>query len=156
LFAILVSASLSAPIYDYSNVITTYENGLFSYSSKFVRPNRNRSDYYYHAIRVRIFTRGSYSFTSSSLIDTYGSFHHFAVDPTNPYESLITFDDDSGGGRQFRISLDLQSEKTYILLVTTFAPNVTGWFKITAVGPASVNLTYNHFFIILLTAATSK
>jgi hypothetical protein len=97
-----------------------------------------------------------YSFTSNSSIDTYGSFHHSAVDRTNPWESLITFDDNSGGDQQFRISLGLQSKKAYILFVTTFAPNVTGWFTITAVGPASVALTYNNIFFIRLTTTTSK
>jgi len=69
---------------------------------------------------------------------------------------LITFDDDSGGDQQFRISLVLKSKKHYILLVTTFAPNVTGWFTITAVGPAPVGLTYNDLFIMLLKTTTSK
>jgi hypothetical protein len=114
------------------------------------------SDYHYHAIAVQVFKTGPYSFISSTQIDTYGCFYNSFVDPTNPYRSLVTFDDDSGGNQQFQISLGLESRKTYVLMVTTYAPNVTGLFTITAVGPASVGLRQNDLFILWLTTTTSE
>jgi len=151
-FTVLVSASISGD----SNVITDYKHGLLSYSSTFVRPHSNMSDYHYQAIAVDISKTGPYSFISSSQIDTYGCFYNYAVDPTDPYRSLVTFDNDSGGNQQFKISLGLESGKTYVLIVTTFAPNVTGFFTITAVGPASVDLRQNDLFILWLTTTTSE
>jgi len=113
------------------------------------------SDYHYHAIAVQVFKTGPYSFISSSQIDTYGCFYNYAVDPTDPYRSLVTFDNDSGGNQQFKISLGLESGKTYVLIVTTFAPNVTGFFTITAVGPASVDLGQNDLSILWSTTSES-
>ncbi|CAF1331491.1 unnamed protein product [Adineta ricciae] len=92
----------------------------------FVRPNGDTNQlYYYHAISVRIFMTGVYTFTSKSEIDTYGSLHNDAVDLSNPSKSMIVYDDDSGDGSQFRISRDLQSVE----------------------GPASVILTENFHLI---------
>ncbi|CAF1512007.1 unnamed protein product [Adineta ricciae] len=118
-----------------SNVRTTteYMYELFSFSPTFVRPNGDTNQlYYYHAISVRIFMTGVYTFTSKSEIDTYGSLHNDAVDLSNPSKSMIVYDDDSGDGSQFRISRDLQSVE----------------------GPASVILTENFHLISESTTPT--
>jgi hypothetical protein len=74
-------------------------------------------------------------------MDTYGYFYNVYFDPFDPSQSLITYDDDSGDNRQFKISLNLQSGSRYILVVTTFSGGVTGRFSIRATGPASVGFT---------------
>lgn len=77
---------------------------------------------------------GTYTLTSSSSIDTYGCVYYTFFDPLNPYDSLLTCDDESGGYGQFRINRYLQSETIYLLLVTTHSSNCTGSFVITGSG----------------------
>ncbi len=90
---------------------------------------------------MTIYTTATYNFTSSSSMDTYGCFYNVPFDPSYPFQSLITSDDDSAGSQQFKISRSLQSGRTYVLIVTTYSDRVRGSFSITAVGPASVGLT---------------
>ncbi|CAF4259895.1 unnamed protein product, partial [Adineta steineri] len=139
-----------------AHVTTKYTNGLYSYSSTFVRPNGYTKNYYFHAIKVRIFTTGLYSFTSNSTFDTYGSVHHYPVELTNPSKSMIAYNDDSGGGGlQFQINLTLQSDKTYVLLVTTYSSNVTGLFTIIVEGPTNVELIQNDYFVLESSTTTT-
>jgi hypothetical protein len=109
----------------------------------FTRPypdNYGSNYYYYQAIQVTVHTGGTYSFTSSSSIDTYGCFYDDSFDPSNPSRNLITCNDDSAGSRQFQIKVTLQSGRSYVLVVTTFYSADTGSFSIRGAGPASVGL----------------
>ncbi|CAF1619286.1 unnamed protein product [Adineta ricciae] len=138
----------SVRIKRYGHMTTEYMSRLFSFSPTFVRPNGDTNKlYYYNMISVKVLMTGVYSFTSKSKIDTYGSFHDGAVDLSNPSKSMIAYDDDSGDHEQFQINLNMQSYKKYILLFTTYHPNVTGEFTIVAEGPTSVALTPNYNFI---------
>ncbi|UJR24221.1 hypothetical protein I4U23_027188 [Adineta vaga] len=137
-------------------VTTNYTNGLSSYSSTFMRPYGQTNNYYFHAIAVRIFSTGSYSFTSQSSFDIYGSFHNYPVDITIPSQSMIAYNDDGGDDeRQFRINLNLQSNKTYVLIVSTFATNITGCFTIIVEGPSDVELIHNDHFVVESTTTTT-
>ncbi len=49
-------------------------------------------------------------------------------------------DDDEASGNQFKLTTELRSDITYILVVTTFAPSTTGSFSISASGPDDVHL----------------
>ena len=71
-------------------------------------------------------------------MDTYGCFYQTSFDPSIPSRNLIAYDDDGGGGLQFLITSSLLSGGTYILVVTTYATNVTGSYSVRAVGPAAV------------------
>lgn len=55
---------------------------------------------------------------------------------------MLQFNDDMGGDLQFLMSSMLQSMTHYILVATTFFPNVTGVFSIVVSGSGSVNLTH--------------
>jgi hypothetical protein len=116
---------------------TTYSGSLSSSSPIFARPAGSGA-YYYQAIRVTIYTSGTYTFTSSSPLDTYGCFYSYSFNPSYPSQSLITSDDDGAVGSQFRIRVDLQYGQTYVLVVTTFNNREIGRFSIGVVGPASV------------------
>jgi len=74
-------------------------------------------------------------------MDTYGYFYNVYFDPSDPSHSLITYGDDAAGSLQFKISLNLQSGSTYVLVVTTYRGGVTGRFSIMVTGRASVGLT---------------
>jgi hypothetical protein len=83
-----------------------------------------------------------YTFTSNSSFDAYGYLYDGSFNPLSPLQSLITSDDESGGGNgQFQISRSLQSGRTYILVVTTYSVGITGSFAIRVDGPASVYTT---------------
>jgi hypothetical protein len=108
----------------------------------FSRPNGIAGDYYYyHAIKVTVYTTGTYSFTSSGFVDTYGCLYYYPFNPSYPYQNLITSDDDGADHGQFQISRNLQSWETYVLVVTTYRDRVTGDFSITGTGPALIGLT---------------
>jgi hypothetical protein len=111
------------------------------YGASFARPSGTGANYYYQAIAATIYTSGTYSFLSRSLIDTYGYLYESSFDPSYPSLNLIVSDDDGGEDRQFRISRYLQFGRTYILVVTTHESGTTGSFSIRATGPASLDMT---------------
>jgi hypothetical protein len=108
-------------------------------------------NYYYEAIQVNVDETGYCSLRSSSKIDTYGHIYKDKFNPYNPFENLIWRNDDSCTEDQFRFRIDLQDSTTYILVVTTFSPNVTGSFSIIAYGPNNVILKhiseYLYYFV---------
>ncbi|CAF1284088.1 unnamed protein product [Rotaria sordida] len=74
-------------------------------------------------------------------MDTVGYIYDTPFDPSNPLANLITDDDDSGDSSyQFHIDVNLQSGRTYILVVTTHWEYTRGDYSISVTGPASVGL----------------
>ena len=125
---------------------SSYSGALSSSSQGFSRPDGDDDDdddyYFLQAIQVSVTTSGTYVFMSESDIDTFGYFYDSPFDPSNPSSNLITDNDDGGDMiHQFRISANLQSGRTYVLVVTTHAPSITGSFEVSARGPASLGLT---------------
>jgi hypothetical protein len=121
-------------------VVSTYSSNLYVNSASFARPYGTSRNYYYQAIQATISTSTTYSFSSSSSIDTYGYLYESSFDPSNPSHNLIASDDDGAGDRQFQISRYLQSGRKYILVVTTYSTGTTGSFSVRVVGSASVSL----------------
>jgi len=73
-----------------------------------------------------------------------GYLYDSPFDPSNPLTNLITDNDDDDSvlfSLQFRLEAYLLTGRTYILVVTSHLPSVTGTFSVSAVGPASVSLT---------------
>lgn len=60
--------------------------------------------------------------------------------PASPQVNLRAFDDDSGGNSQFQLTVGMQPNTTYVLVVTAFYANVTGAFDVIASGEARVNM----------------
>jgi hypothetical protein len=88
---------------------------------------------------VRVDTTGTYTFKSSSTIgDTYGYIYQGNFYPSYPSYNIVTQDDDGSGNRQFQLTATLRSDITYILVFTTYTPNLTGSFSISASGPGYV------------------
>jgi hypothetical protein len=94
--------------------------------------------YYYHAVEVRVNTTGTYTFKSSSSVDTYGYLYQGNFYPSYPSYNIVTRDDDSAGGGQFQLTASLRSDITYILVFTTFSERTTTAFSIIASGPDDV------------------
>ncbi|CAF1504202.1 unnamed protein product [Adineta steineri] len=150
-----ISESSTFSTYLNQTTTTTYTNCLYPNRSKFTRPNSDTRNYYFHSIDINLLLTGSYTFTSNSTIDIYGSFHHSTIDLTNPYKSMITFDDNGGNNKQFEIKLGLLSKNPYNLMVTTAIPNITGCFTIIVKGPTIVHLFSNNIFFRELTTTTT-
>ena len=76
-----------------------------------------------------------------SSMDTYGYIYDGSFNPAVPTNNLLALDDNSGGNYQFLFGNVFPSLANWILVVTTFSPNVTGAFSITATGPAFLNFS---------------
>ena len=124
-----------------STVQQIYHGSWSSNSPMFIRPGFVRSCHYYQALQVTVGTSGTYTFVSDSSIDTYGYFYNRSVDPPNPTQNLIVSDDDGGGYRQFRMTVNPTYGSSYVLLVTTSRANIVGSFDIRVSGPSLVGLT---------------
>ena len=86
---------------------------------------------------MTISVSGRYTFSSSSSMDTYGCFYSDRFDPSRPNTNLIAYDDDSNGGSQFLINVNLLNGRSYVLVVTTYQASTTGSFSIRVVRPTS-------------------
>lgn len=126
-----------------TNSLVTSSNysGSFSSSSpKFSRPDGGSSKYYYHAIQVTVNTTGTYNFTSSSSINTYGYFYNDIFNASYPSQNLIASDDHGNSFGQFEISHHLESRYVYVLIVTTLDNITERSFSIITTGPNSVHM----------------
>jgi hypothetical protein len=74
-------------------------------------------------------------------MDTYGYIYAGSFNPAFPAIGVEAEDDNSSGNGQFGFVFVPSSFTELILLVTTFSPNVTGAFTITASGPAVVEFS---------------
>jgi hypothetical protein len=128
-----------------------YSSALNASSPIYTRTGGVTSTYYYEAIQVNVNETGTYNLLSSSDIDTYGYIYNHSFNPTNPFMNQLLEDDDGCANLQFKLIAQLQSNTTYILVVTTSRPDVTGAFSIKAFGLSDVNLKYisKYIFIIL-------
>ncbi len=118
-------------------IMSNYSNALTVNSANFTRSGAASGKYYYHAIEVRVPVTGSYTFRTSSAIDTYGYLYQGNFYPTYPQYNIVTKNDDFTG-RNFGFTVTLRSDLTYILVFTTFSALATGSFNISVSGPSSV------------------
>ncbi len=96
--------------------------------------------HYYEAIQVNIVESGCYQFSSNSTIDTYGFIYENNFDPFNPTMNELAEDDDGNNNNQFKLIISMQVNTTYVLIVTTHDPNVTGVYSVLVTGPNNVSL----------------
>ncbi len=76
---------------------------------------------------------GIYSLRSYSNITTYGSIYNDTFTPFDPIVHRISYDSGSCTG-QFKLTIILQANITYTLVVTTYSSNVIGAFAILVSG----------------------
>ena len=127
-------------------ILATVNGELTSQSRKFIRPGRSSRNYYYNPIEFRTYTTSSYTITSRSSLNTYGCVYNDSFNSSHPLTNLIVCDDDSAGDLQFLIRCGFQSNRKYILVVTTSTTDSTGSYSIVVTGAASVNMTSITFF----------
>ena len=91
---------------------------------------------------MNVIEDGNYTLGSNSSIDTNGYIYKDKFNPYDPSMNQVAEDDDGGFNGQFKLFVYLLTKTTYILVVTTFAPEVVGSFSIIASGPNNVTLKY--------------
>lgn len=123
------------------NTTSSHRDALFTNSPSFSRPDGREGSYYYQALSINISVGGYYRFVGLSEIDTYGYLYRHSFSPSNPSTNLIISDNDSGGNLQFSIIIYLQGSNSYVLVITTYASEVTGSFIVIASGPSSIQFT---------------
>ncbi len=124
-----------------ADVQTMYSSALTIRSPSYDRTRGEKPpSFYYEAIQVKVMEAAIYSLRSNSTIDTYGHIYNNSFDPCDSSLNLISEDDESGGHSQFQLTISLQTNTTYILVVTTYYPSVTGNFSILVSGPNNVDL----------------
>jgi hypothetical protein len=125
-----------------------YTSALTTMSTSYARPGISPTpSYYYEAIQVKVMEAAIYSLRSNSNMDTYGYIYKDSFNPCDPVLNLISQNDDGGEGVQFQLTVFLQANTTYILVVTTYPASMTGNFSILVSGPNDVTLNYISEYI---------
>ncbi|CAF3909027.1 unnamed protein product [Adineta steineri] len=99
-----------------------------------------KSNYYYQTIRMNVMETGYYALSSDSRMNTFGEIYEDDFDPMNPFENLLKQDYRACSFQDFKFIAYLHTGTTYILVVTTSSPNMTGNFSILASGPNNITL----------------
>lgn len=82
---------------------------------------------------------GLYSFGNNDTKKTYGYIYINSFDPFNPDENLLSSSNVSCGSYYFVLGSRLETNVTYILVMTTLDPYIQGTFQLFVTGPGNVN-----------------
>ncbi|UJR12847.1 hypothetical protein I4U23_017021 [Adineta vaga] len=116
----------------------TYSTNLTKNHKTFSRTNLNESNYHYEFIEFIVSKNDSYTLTANSSIDLYGHLYKDSFDRFNPTKNLIAWYGKCCNKDQFKFTLELLANTQYILIVTTYKPNITGLFSIIIFGSNKV------------------
>lgn len=97
-------------------------------------------NYYYQAFAINVSVSALHTIFSISNMDTFGLLYNNTFNPGNHQQNLISFNDDDGGFNQFSLAALLSPAMRYILVATTFSPDVFGPLQITISGPGTVTV----------------
>lgn len=101
-------------------------NILNPYFTWFVRPGGNgQSVFYYQLYKIQVSEPGAYIVQGSSYFDSYGYLYVNSFDESDPESNLLTFNDDYGDTKDFRFVAEMDTESTYYVVFTWFAPGIT-------------------------------
>lgn len=115
-------------------------NSSLSKSNQIYSRICDKKNFYYESIQVKVFESGYYSIRSYGNMDAYGLIYRNTFNPLKPSENLFQTEDDSSLDDQFRFDLRLDSDITYVLVVTTYLLKEIGLFSIIVQGPKKVIL----------------
>ena len=74
-------------------------------------------------------------------MDTYGSIYNNSFSGFYPSTNMTAYNDDGGGQQQFAMNIFINTITTYILVVTTYEPNIVGPFSIIGFGFGSITFS---------------
>ncbi|CAF5064416.1 unnamed protein product, partial [Rotaria magnacalcarata] len=124
-------------------IVKSIYSGELTYDSDQFFRTGNTNSYYYQAIDIIVNITGNYTVKSNSTIDTFGYLYIYSFNKTKLSINQVTKNDDKSGSLQFTLISALQSGVRYIVIVTTYSPDVRGPFSITVSGPATVGFHVN-------------
>lgn len=107
-------------------------------SQIFKRKECERLYFYYEPIQVNVNTTGFYIFSTTASMSTYGYLYQHYFNPYYLSDNLLLNDSGRCYGTQFKLVGYLQSNVTYILVVTTYSPEMKVNILIAATGENSV------------------
>ena len=87
---------------------------------------------------------------------THGYLYQTSFNPYNPYSNLIAYNDDAGGSRQFQLTEYLVTYRTYILVLTTYLPMITGHYQLIVEGANRVQITELYSTSTLCARTTTR
>ncbi|CAF4086440.1 unnamed protein product [Adineta steineri] len=122
-----------------STVQSVYSSVLTADNQKYSR-RCDKLNYYYETIQISVITDEFYMIASNSSVDTYGYIYEHSFDPFNPSVNLILEDDENCEQEQFGLTVNLQVNIKYILVVTTFSPDAANAFSIIVSGLTNANV----------------
>ncbi len=148
----VINSSVSYTLLDNLSV---YSSKLTVDSQMYERTDRLTSgDYYYESIRIEEFSNDIYTFSINSSIDMYGYFYENNFNPINPFDNLIFKHYGYNSNNLFKVRSHLRSNKTYILMITSYKSKAIGSFSVIITGRNKVNFTtgrsYSHFLRIII------
>ena len=119
-------------------------------SQKYGHQNCRRIEYYYEALKIDVNTSDYYMFSSVSRLDTFGYLYKYSFNPYNSENILLSYRDNSCQDKQFTILAYLQSNITYVLLVTTSYDhmNVQGPFSVIVDGPNRIHMKRISMYVL--------
>lgn len=123
-----------------SIVQSVFSAQLTANSSKYGRESCRLAYYYYESIQINVNQSGTYTLASANGTNTYGSLFQQHFNPYNPSETAIPYHLGFCLMDSFRITIGLQCNLTYILIVSTRHEEQKGTFSILASGPNNVIL----------------
>jgi hypothetical protein len=126
---------------------TVYSSELAVNAQIYLPSDCESVNYNYHAVEVKVIETGYYVIISNSTIYTHGLLYKIDFDGINPRLNLISENNNNPCNQQFEVITRLQVNKTYVLVVTSFSPKVTGPFLVLVTGPnnVSINHTSKYF-----------
>jgi len=101
---------------------------------------------------VTVIESGYYTFGVYSSFNVVGYIYKDSFNPLNPFINLMPQKSFFCGNRQLKLIPYFQANTMYVLVITTFNPNVTGDLQVGVSGPKNVSLTisskYLYYFVI--------
>ena len=115
-----------------------YSSALSINSESYSRSRCSPLKYYFESLEIQVMMNGYYRFHSETRINTHGYFHRHLFDPLDPSIGRLVSNESKCGDGQFPLRFQLEANTTYVLVVTTASPKMSGNFSVIATGPALV------------------
>ena len=97
---------------------------------------------YYETFEIQVKRNGLYVLWSeNNRILPYGYIYKNDFDPLKPFVNLLLQHDGSCNDEQFKLIINLEVNIRYVLVVTTYFPNITGNFSISISGQENISFT---------------
>lgn len=124
--------------------MTTKIYGSWTWANPTFQVYRNYyASFYYDVLKVVASVAGIYTFTNKASVGTYSYLYLPSFNAASPEENLFSTGYRLDTQNEYVISINLESDTAYYLVVTTSEYLQTGEYQLTATGPAKVTLTRN-------------